>query len=255
MSKNVFIFLGLLGLSACGTLNQESTATSKLTYETTTFLQESVKGCKEDQACARYKVTYPVFTGLTGPIQDSLQREIEMTVSMGDPDASKKTMAIVAKEFLNSYQEFAKEMPDGGAGWYYEADVKVNILTDTLLSLEVNEDYFTGGAHGGNGTYFINRNPKTGAESALSSLLKPGFESELRKAGEKAFRKARELADTATYRFNGFEFPQDKFKLNSNYGFGEKGITFVFNSYEVAPYVLGPTEIFIPYSELKGWLK
>jgi hypothetical protein len=63
------------------------------------------------------------------------------------------------------------------------------------------------------------------------------------------------LTDTATYEFNGYTFPEDRFALNDNYGFSREGISFFFNSYEIAPYVMGPTEVLIPYDRIREWIK
>jgi hypothetical protein len=253
-----WLFLGcLFSVVACGTLNRETTNDAEITYEKKTFLLESSTGCKNDRPCAKYEVTYPVFSGVEKTVEEKLQREIELTVSMGDPEAEDKSMQKVAEEFIDNYTEFIKEFPEGegAVGWYYKADVVVNVLTDTLLSLEVSEEYFTGGAHGGSGTFFININPKTGERTNLSTLLKPGFEHDLTKSAEATFRKTRELPDTASYRFNGFEFPQNRFELSKNYGFTKEGIVFVFNSYEIAPYAAGSTEFVVPYSQIRAWLK
>jgi hypothetical protein len=42
--------------------------------------------------------------------------------------------------------------------------------------------------------------------------------------------------------------------MNDNYGFTTQGIVFVFNSYEIASYAEGPTEILIPYEKIRDWL-
>ncbi|MFZ6013440.1 MAG: RsiV family protein, partial [Bacteroidota bacterium] len=111
------------------------------------------------------------------------------------------------------------------------------------------------GAHGGAGTYFINMNPQTGKEVKLDDILKSGYANVLLKEGEKAFRMVRDLADTTSFYDYGFEFPDNKFQLNDNYGFIQEGIVFFYNRYEIAPYAAGPTQIVIPYEKLRGWLK
>ena len=77
----------------------------------------------------------------------------------------------------------------------------------------------------------------------------------LTQIGDKIFRQAKQLSDTASLIDNYFEFPEDKFELNKNYGFKKEGIVFYYNNYEIAPYAAGPTEVLIPYNELKDWVK
>ena len=86
-------------------------------------------------------------------------------------------------------------------------------------------------------------------------LLFEFFETELVKAAEAAFRKQRELSPESDLLENGFEFPDNRFRLNDNYGFTNDGVVFFYNSYEIAPYAAGPSEVFIPYSEISDWLK
>jgi hypothetical protein len=133
--------------------------------------------------------------------------------------------------------------------------VNVEVLTDSLLSLSVNDEYYTGGAHGGAGVYFINIDPRTGEEFTLDNFFKPGYSQALTNLGNKVFRQTRQLADTSSLSENYFEFPEDRFQLNENYGFKEEGVVFFYNSYEIAPYAAGPTEIIIPYKDLKEWIK
>ena len=64
-----------------------------------------------------------------------------------------------------------------------------------------------------------------------------------------------ELPDTASLNENYYEFPDDKFQLNQNYGFRKDGIVFYYNNYEIAPYAAGPTEVVIPYESVRTWIK
>ena len=241
-------------VSSCSSVTQESVSARKLTYENREFKRASAN-CGQDSVCAVFAVTFPVFNGMDTAVAEKVQREIELSFSMGDPEASTKSMEQVANEFIASYEEFSKEIPESGLGWYYKGNVRVNVLEDTLLSIIIDEDYFTGGAHGGMGTYFININPSTGEKVTLADVLRPGYEEDLRSVGESVFREQRQLADTASYQFNNYEFPNGAFALNDNYGFSNDGIIFFFNNYEIAPYAAGPTEVFIPYDRIRKWLR
>jgi hypothetical protein len=129
------------------------------------------------------------------------------------------------------------------------------MLTDSLLSLSIREAYYTGGAHGGHGTFFISIAPSTGASFTLDDFMKIGYLEPLTQLGENAFRQVRAIADTASLEESGFEFPDNSFQLNKNYGFKNEGIVFCYNSYEIAPYASGPTEILIPYDALADWIR
>ncbi len=249
-------YIGLLGIVFYACSKKETERKNPIGFDMKTFRVESAGGCSSDTLpCAYYEVHYPEFSGLDTAVRVILKRKIEGGVSMGNPEAEGETMKEIGDGFIADYEEFVKEMPEGPGGWHYTADVSVEILADTLISLSIQEEYYTGGAHGGYGTYFINISPKTGAEITLDDVLKSGYNEVLRNLGEKVFRKVREIPDTASLNENYFEFPDDRFELNQNFGFKKEGIVFFYNSYEIAPYAAGPTEVLIPYEELTAWLK
>jgi hypothetical protein len=247
-------FLICVVIFSCSTKKEETK--TPVSFETKIFRVESKGGCTSDTLqCAYFQVTYPQFTGIDSPVVKIITRKVDAAVSMGHPESQGRSMKEIGEIFIQDYDDFKSEIPDAFGGWHYTAEVKVEVLTDTLLSLSINDEYYTGGAHGGSGVYFINVNPKTGAEFTLDSLLKPNYEDALTELGNKFFRQTRQLADTASLSENYFEFPEDQFTLNKNYGFRKDGIVFFYNNYEIAPYAAGPTEVLIPYDELKEWLK
>jgi hypothetical protein len=227
-----------------------------ISFETKTFRIESKGGCKSDTLqCAYFEVIYPEFTGLDTSVVKVIKQKIDAAVSMGNPESQGQNMRTIGEIFIQDYDDFKSEIPDAFGGWHYTANVSVEVLTDTLLSLSVNDEYYTGGAHGGSGVYFINVNPKTGAEFTLDNLLHADYHDPLTQVGDKIFRQSKQLADTASLIDNYFEFPEDKFELNKNYGFKKDGIVFYYNNYEIAPYAAGPTEVLIPYNEIKDLIK
>lgn len=225
-------------------------------YEMKTFRLESAGGCKVDTTrCASYEIEYPEFKSLSKAANDSLMRKITESVDTGNPEIDSLSMQAAGKNFIDDFERTKKEFPESALGWFYKASVNINVMSDTLISLESNTEYFTGGAHGGYGTYFINIKPSTGETVKLSDVFKTGFEEELRLIAETEFRKALEAADTTSFEEEGFEFTDNQFTLNDNYGFTKDGIVFVFNVYEIGPYVSGAQEVLIPYNKIKHRMK
>ncbi|MBI3037952.1 DUF3298 domain-containing protein [bacterium] len=54
---------------------------------------------------------------------------------------------------------------------------------------------------------------------------------------------------------SGFTFPKNEFALNENFLVSKDGLLFFFNSYEIAPYALGPTQILLPWRYIKTLVK
>jgi hypothetical protein len=254
MMKNLVVVFLFLLCCACDKKTEEKKA--QVNYVIEEFRAESAGGCKSDTiACAYYEVNYPAFTGLDAAVESILKQRLDAAVSMGNPEAEGQTMKQIGEGFIKDFEDFMNDIPGVSAGWHYTAEVKVEMLLDTLLSLSIQEEYYTGGAHGGYGTYFINLNPSTGAEFTLDNFLKSGYNEPLTNLGEEVFRRVRDLRDTTSLNENDFEFPDDKFQLNKNYGFRKEGIVFFYNSYEIAAYAAGPTEVLIPYEKLVEWIK
>ncbi len=228
-----------------------SEGTSTLAYETKTFRLESAGGCSADTLlCASYEVQYPVFNALPAAVADSLKKQMDAALDTGNPELASSPFEVDGKAFIEDFENFNKEFPDGSMGWYYRGDVVPTVTVDTLISLTATNEYFTGGAHGGYGTYFINVDPRTGKSFTLNDFFKPGYKDKLAALGEKIFRATLDIPDTTSLADAGYEFPDNHFYLNDTYGFTEAGILFVFNVYEIAPYSLGSQEVLVPYDKV-----
>ena len=45
---------------------------------------------------------------------------------------------------MESYNTFTSEVPDADHGWFFHGEARVNILTDTLITMSIDEQYYTG---------------------------------------------------------------------------------------------------------------
>lgn len=257
LRKPVTILVTLL-LFSCGSEKKiEQERVGGLSFDMKEFRLESSGGCQSDTvSCASYQINYPVFSGLSKQVMDSVERRLWEAAETGDPELYHVPFEVAGKSFIEGFERFRIDFPEGRhMGWYFSATVDPVIVSDTLISMITSEEYYTGGAHGGHGTYFINLDPVTGRTIRLKDEFAEGYEEPLRAAGEEVFRNILGLDASASLADAGFEFPEDKFVLNSNYGFTPDGIMFVFNVYEIAPYVMGEQEVLIPYSKIQQWLK
>lgn len=243
--RAAFILIASIA-AACGTLSEQP----DLSFEMVRILKESQPGCDADTAtCARFEVNYPTFIGIDTSVQASLNERIVSVLSSGPP-SSARTLEELGKDFIADFEEFQRESPALGLGWYFDGNVSVLISSDTLISLQVDNETFTGGAHGSFTTRFVNMDPATGTAYLLDALLAPGYEDELNRLGREDFiHQKMPEADSASIDALA------PFKLNDNYGFRKEGIVFYFNDYELGSYAEGPTEILIPYERLAGWIR
>jgi hypothetical protein len=235
-------------VAGCTSLKKEESL-APFTFKT--YKVESAGGCSDSVACATFEVVYPVFPEMNEKVSAELLRLINNQIE-GDEG---KVLEQKGMDFILSFKKFQTEMPDNELGWSSSTDVSVLVYSDSLISLQVETDAFTGGAHGSHVVRYINIDPATGHPYLLDSFLRPGYAEFLREEGEAEFRNERELEPGVSLEEAGFSFPNNQFSLNENYGFRKEGIVFFYNGYEVAAYADGPTAIVIPYEKLAGWYK
>lgn len=248
-------YLLLAGI-ALGCSTRKDERTTPVSFEMKKITAASPGGCQDGAACASFDVSYPQFSGWDSLRTLRLAAIIDTSLMRYDDAAARgKTMRQQADDFIKGHQDLKAEMPALAEAWHYKGTITPLVLADSLVSLEIREEYYTGGAHGGSSRHFINIRPESGADVTLTSLLKSGYEEPLTRLGEKIFRDSHNLSPTASLLENSFEFPDDKFQLPSNYGFAKDGIVFYYNSYEIGPYSSGPTELIIPYTNLKQLMR
>jgi hypothetical protein len=256
MKKYSFPVIILLSFfSSCTTKIKEEKASVDLPlYEMKTFRVESEGGCESDsRTCAFYSVTYPHFSNLSQATSETLHKKINEVMQIGDPETTSLPFDSAGVKFIHDYEKFTAEFPEPSMGWSFDGEVKVDSLSNSLISMVATTQYYTGGAHGGYGNYFINIDPATGKVLTLDDILKPGYKEPLNQIGETMFNE--EYLSNDSIPENTFEFPDGKFKLNDNYGVLKDGIHFFYNIYEIAPYSAGTQEIIIPYNRIKDWMK
>lgn len=169
------------------------------------------------------------------------------------------------EDYLNNYKDLedeykaevakADETPVGAWFSYFEMssdDIAYN--KNDILSYTVNFENYTGGAHGAHS--FTNHviDMKTGNLIKEDDIFIEGFQEDLaqilidRIAKQNTVEKPKELENI------GF-FSIDEIFPNGNFLIDDNGITYTFNEYEIAAYVVGATNVHLPYEEIQYLLK
>jgi hypothetical protein len=229
--------------SGCGRNDDEK---AKLKYGIEKFERQS-KVC-DSTGCAKIVLEYPVVkAAYNSAVKDSLEKYIQAALLDNYSELSIKTVDELAERFFKDYEEARRDFPDHSTSWEINNNISVFYNGNSIVSSQSEFYHYTGGAHGNSGVYFSNFNSQTGKKLELADLLIPGYENELNNEAEKIFRKEKQLGANANLESEGFWFEGNKFALNKNFGIKNEGLVFYFNSYEIAPYSMGPTEILIPY--------
>jgi hypothetical protein len=208
-------------------------------------IEQRIAGCgNEKDGCAHADFTYVELVSGPRAIRERINAAIRKRVGEGSTPGER------ARGFLALFGR-----PRTAQANFLSGSVEVLRAAPPVVSLEYSDCYFTGGPHDYFDTYYLNFDARTGDAVSLASVLKNGSLSRLTAIAEEHFRKDHKLSPTAGINDAGFWFPDNRFKLNDNFGLSEKSLLFLFNIYEIRPYAGGPTKIEIPLPEIRELLR
>ena len=169
------------------------------------------------------------------------------------------------EDYLNNYKDLedeykaevakADETPVGAWFSYFEMssdDIAYN--KNDILSYTVNFENYTGGAHGAYS--FTNHviDMKTGNLIKEDDIFIEGFQEDLAQILIDRIAKQNTVENPKELENIGF-FSIDEIFPNGNFLIDDNGITYTFNEYEIAAYVVGATNVHLPYEEIQYLLK
>ncbi|MDN5211655.1 DUF3298 and DUF4163 domain-containing protein [Fulvivirgaceae bacterium BMA12] len=201
--------------------------------------------------CAKIIINFPEITDVPATLnKERLNKEIKKAIlaSALNPEGKLNSIDKACKLFLADFADFKKAMQQQVPAWSIEIDVEVINNDNNYLSLQVNENSYMGGAHPNQFTSFLNFDSRTGEKINLKALIKDTGKLEV--LAEQAFRKTKKLADAENLSEAGYFFEEGKFKISDNFGISQGKLLLYYNSYEIAPYSLGPTLLQLPLEKV-----
>ncbi|MCB9081627.1 MAG: DUF3298 and DUF4163 domain-containing protein [Lewinellaceae bacterium] len=215
--------------------------------------QRGSEGCQGDSTyCATFEVSYPLIEGgnpaAVKAINDTILHYVKTALISGEADmpVDEVSLEALADTFLQNYQTFGQEFEFAGA-WTLSTTGKVLYSSGEVLSVELDNYSYTGGAHPNSYSSLLNFDPKTGKLFQLTDFITDM--EKFKQLAEKSFRAVRELDPNATLNEQGFFWDGD-FQLPANFAIQQNGIYLYYNTYEVGPYVVGPTEFVLSNADL-----
>ncbi len=155
--------------------------------------------------------------------------------------------------FLKDVEEAGDMDIEGWYSYYKTLAGSVQCYSGHLLTYRLDYEEYTGGAHGIYMTTYLNLDLLTLTPVRLDDLFADGYEpaltdliwNQLMADNHAATRE--ELQDMG-YALGGDLQPTGNFYLD------ETGVTFYYNVYDIAPYVMGATRVTLPYEMLQPLL-
>lgn len=158
------------------------------------------------------------------------------------------------------YLSEVKQSKEGGypvGAWfgYYEiAFDEILFNEQDIVSFMSFIESYTGGAHGAHAQKDQVINLKTGELITEAQIFVDNYQDDLAKLLVAKIAKDNNLENPKELENIGF-FSIDDIYPNGNFWVNNEGITYTFNEYEIAAYVVGRTQVFIPYAEMKNILR
>jgi hypothetical protein len=191
------------------------------------------------------EINIPEATGdktIAQSINKSVLNVVNSNLRIGDLEESE---SLTTKELINlfneEYESFKTDFPESAIEWDSQIDGQVMYHSASVISIVITSYQNTGGAHGLLHITFLNFDVETGKALKNEELFADmaGFNQ----LAQEYFNE--EIADK-----KDMYFEPDNFTLPANIGFDDDGLFLIYNSYEIAPYSTGLTEIHIPYEEV-----
>ena len=220
-----------------------------LLYSYKTISEKAANGSrKADSACADAEIKYVVFKNQP-KLNDTIVKRLLDAYSVTEkPDG---TLQQQAKNFIKAYEDDTTKT--SAAAYSLESSAKVIRQDSSLVTVEISIYAYAGGAHGNGEITYINWDTKKNKKISLDDILISGYKKQLTVVAEKIFRAQEKLSDTSS--LQDYFFKDQKFALNNNFLITPLGLKFYYNNYEIKPYAAGPTELAIPYTQIKSLLR
>ncbi len=218
-----------------------------VTYDLKVLSEEYCANNGRDTLCATADAQLIEFKeGMNSGATEKMQQHLRGMVS-NDTVTIEQTM----QNFLRKIDEFVDEedeyLPSG-----FAMDIKQKIRTNTPLLVNGEQFYYqySGGAHGVYYTEYFNFDAQTGEHLEWQNQFNDTLQ--VMTAAEKELLSKFAAGTKLSERY---DFADDKFYLPGNFMLQPDSIAFLYTVYEIGPYVMGETEIKLPYSALKDNVK
>lgn len=220
--------------------DEQTVSADTLTYEYQHYTRYSdhVVKTSETTDTTFYSVSYPSF-------EDSVVNRFVLKTLLGSDTATVKGSA---ETFIGEFDDFF--LSDAYPRiWTSESHAKVQNLTPSYLGLAIDVSTYTGGAHGNYATVFAHYDLNKHVPLTLDDVVTKPFQNELTAVAERYFREQENLAVDQPLDDRYF-FEEGRFHIPANFAFESDSLLFLYNIYEIKPYVDGQTELRVPYTEI-----
>jgi hypothetical protein len=226
-----------------------------VSFSSESFTEAVLEECKSI-GCPEITINYVLVSGdreLSHQINSEIKKSIIEVLSLGDDSVKDvNTIEEAASNFIKTYRMHSADFPDMAAEYFVEIDVTESYASVELISFQIHQYLYTGGAHGYENITFKNFNAETGKEIPSKDLFKNPDDFLI--FAETKFREAHNIPSNESINANGFLFEDDRFYLSEAIGFTADSVLIYYNQFEISSYAEGPVELRIAKKEIEEYL-
>ncbi len=227
-----------------------------VTISAESFSEKELPACNFI-SCPEISINYITINGegnRSKKINSAITNFIVAALYLGDEEIDPKARSIseAATQFIEMYRTHSAEFPDMQLEYFADINVVEAFSSTNLLSLEMHQYLFTGGAHGYGATQFHNFDAQTGLELSVEEIFTTL--DTFKNFVEGKFKTAYEIPEGDSINSTGFWFDDGTFYLPETIGFTETSLILIYNQYDIASYAAGPVELEIPLGEVEPYL-
>ena len=266
----LFLFLTIIAFATSCSLKNGSNEVNPVTFDSISVDRSyHLFNIEENPACSlKLNFIYPekyADAAILKKIQSAFVDQY-----FGDEFADLSPQQAIKKyeeEYLKNYKTLepdylaevkrAKKNNQSVGSWfnYYETSLNEILFNkQDIISTSVYFENYTGGAHGAHALKNHVIDLSTGNAITEAMIFVEDYQDTLTQLIIATIAKDKKAKDIKELENMGY-FSIDEVYPNNNFWVNDKGITYTYNEYEIAAYVVGRTNVFIPYSDLKLILK
>lgn len=206
---------------------------------------------KPDQSCITVNFEYPVFAE-THSAGTPLNTWIRDQITTPDEKGNVRSQKEFAEYLITLFKNDKNAIGDDMMPWSVENIAGINFENKGLISLYVSGSSYTGGAHPNSFTSYGSFYKSNGKKITISEIVKDSVA--FVKICEKHFRSFNGFSPETDLTEQGFEFGDEGFIINTNFYISDRSITFLYNNYEIGPYIMGSWAFSVPFADIQEQL-
>jgi len=262
-SAALLVFASLCVLTACKTTKKPDSYTvdtKHFSSTRTTFLTDEHK----DSLYADFQIDFPVVSSADSASLASIQKQIlsalftEKYQNLSIQSALSRFQDDIAEDYIRINLPMATEdgFSEEELGTILEnehtCEAVICSKTKKTFSYQIDRYMYMGGAHGLHTTHYYVYCLATGKQLTEDLLFCSGYKDKLQQLLISTLMEQLELADEDE--LIGMNFQLQDILPNNNFYLTDQGLNYVYNVYEIAPYVMGQTEISLSWEKLQPLL-